>query len=260
MSTADRTAELVLWWVATYSRHLPAEVADRRQAELASDLWEQRAWGRTVGAPAPAVALSILRRMTAGMPADLRWRQRQLAATRGRPLVPGGQPVLRTLARNWWLVLAALVGLFEVLFGVAMPFEEGGNPGSIAGGALIAGGGLLMLGGIAVRRRRSRVAGDMMIAVGPLPIVAFFWLILPPLAGIIVIVAAAFDSAEARSLDERGRSLVAGERLLLAGVVLAAAALVALLIAGSMPGTLIVAPVLLGLIIFLRLRQRRHAA
>jgi hypothetical protein len=260
MSTADRTAALVAWWVATYSRHLPAEVADRRRAELASDLWEQRAWGRTVGAPAPAVALSILRRMTAGMPADLRWRQRQLAATRGRPLVPGGQPVLRTLARNWWLVLAALVGLFEVLFGVAMPFEEGGNPGSIAGGALIAGGGLLMLGGIAVRRRRSRVAGDMMIAVGPLPIVAFFWLILPPLAGIIVIVAAAFDSAEARSLGERGRPLVAGERLLLAGVVLAAAALVALLIADSMPGTLIVAPVLLGLIIFLGLRQRRHAA
>jgi hypothetical protein len=53
--------------------------------------------------------------------------------------------------------------------------------------------------------------------------VAFFWLILPPLAGIIVIVAAAFDSAEARSLGERGRPLVAGERLLLAGVVLAAA-------------------------------------
>jgi hypothetical protein len=32
------------------------------------------------------------------------------------------------------------------------------------------------------------------------------------------------------------------------------------LIAGSMPGTLIVAPVLLGLIIYLGLRQRRHAA
>jgi hypothetical protein len=260
MNAADRAAALVAWWVATYSRRLPTQVAERRQAELASDLWEQRAWGQAVGAPAPAVALSILRRMTAGMPADLRWRHLQLAATRGRPLVPGGQPVLRTLARNWWLVLAALVGIFEVLFGVAMPFEEGGNPGSIAGGALIAGSGLLMLGGIAVRRRRSRVAGDMMIAVGPLPIVAFFWLILPPLAGIIVIVAAAFDAAEARSLGERGRPLVAGERLLLAGVVLAAAALVALLIAGSMPGTLIVAPVLVGLIIFLGSRQRRHPA
>ena len=43
MNAADRTAGLVAWWVATYSRHLPAEVADRRQAELASDLWEQRA-------------------------------------------------------------------------------------------------------------------------------------------------------------------------------------------------------------------------
>jgi hypothetical protein len=260
MSTADRTAALVAWWVATYSRHLPAEVADRRRAELASDLWEQRAWGRTVGAPAPAVALSVLRRMTAGIPADLRWRQQQLAATRGRPPVPGGQPVLRTLARNWWLILAALVGLFEIAFGVAMPFEEGGHAESLAGGALIATAGLLMLSGIAVRRRRSRVAGDIMIAIGPLPIVALFWLILPPLAGIIVIVAAAFDSAEARSLGERGRPLDAGERLLLAGVVLAAAAFVALLIAGSMPGTLFVAPVLLGLIILLGLRQRRHVA
>lgn len=73
MSTTDRTVALVSWWVATYSRHLPAEVAERRQGELASDLWEQRAYGRAVGAPAPAVALSIRRRMTAGMPADLRW-------------------------------------------------------------------------------------------------------------------------------------------------------------------------------------------
>jgi hypothetical protein len=259
MSTADKTAGLVLWWVASYSRHLPAEVADRRRAELASDLWEQRAWGRAVGAPAPAVALSILRRMAAGMPADLRWRQRQLAATRGRPLGPGGQPVLQRLARNWWLVLAALLGSFEALVGVAMPFEEGGNPGSIAGGALIAGAGLLMLGGIAVRRR-SRVAGDLMIAVGALPTVVFFWLILPPLAGLTVIVAAAFDSAEARSLGERGRPLAVGERLLLAGVVVVAAALVAVLIAGALPGTLIVAPVLLGLVLYLGLRQRRHAA
>ena len=40
MSTTDRSVALVSWWVATYSRHLPAEVAERRQGELASDLWE----------------------------------------------------------------------------------------------------------------------------------------------------------------------------------------------------------------------------
>jgi MYXO-CTERM domain-containing protein len=206
MSTADRAAALVTWWVATYSRHLPAEMADRRQAELASDLWEQRAWGRAVGAPAPFVALSILRRMTAGMPADLRWRHSQLAATRGRPLEPKGRPVLRTLARNWWLVLAALVGLFEVAFGVAIPLEEGANFDTVGGGAIIAAAGLLMLAGIAVRRRRSRVAGDVMIAIGPLPTVAFMWMILPPLAGVPVIVAATLDVAEARSLGRPGRA------------------------------------------------------
>ena len=205
MNAADRAAALVAWWVATYSRHLPTEAAERRQAELASDLWEQRTWGQAVGAPAPAVALSILRRMTAGMPADLRWRQRQLAATRGRPLVPGGQPVLRTLARNWWLVLAALVGIFEVGFGVAIPLEEGPTFDTVGGGALIAAAGLLILAGIAVRRRRSRVAGDVMIAIGPLPTVAFLWMILPPLAGVPVIVAASFDMAEARSLGRQDR-------------------------------------------------------
>lgn len=101
MSTADRAAAVVTWWVARYTHRLPAEAAERRQAELASDLREQRNYGRVVGASTAAVALSILRRMAAGMPADLRWRHHQLAATRGRPLVPGGRPVLRTLARNW---------------------------------------------------------------------------------------------------------------------------------------------------------------
>jgi hypothetical protein len=205
MSTADRTAALVTWWVARYTHRLPAEAAERRQAELTSDLWEQRNYGRMVGASTAAVALSILRRMAAGIPADLRWRHHQLAATRGQPLNVGGRPVLRTLARNWWLMLAGLVSIFEVVFGVTMPFAEGGNPGSIAGGAFIAGAGLLVLGGIIVRWRGSRVAGDRMIVVGALPTLPWMWLILPPLAGLTVIMAAAVDAAEARSLGEGQR-------------------------------------------------------
>jgi hypothetical protein len=205
MNAADRAAAVVAWWVATYSRRLPAEVAERRQAELASDLWEQRAWAQAVGAPAPAVALSILRRMTAGMPADLRWRQRQLAATRGRPLIPGGRPVLRTLARNWWLVLAVLLGLFEIGLGVAIPLHDGVNFDTVGGGAIVATAGLLVLGGVAVRQRRSRIAGDIMMAIAALPTVVFFWMVLPPLLGLPVIVAASIDMAEARSLGRQGR-------------------------------------------------------
>ena len=137
---------------------------------------------------------------------------------------------------------------------------EGANFDTVGGGALLATAGLLMLGGIAVRRR-SRVAGDSMIAVGALPTVPFFWMILPPLAGLTVIVAAAFDAAEARSLGQRGTPLVAGERLVLAAVVIVAAALVAAVVIGiPLPGTLIVAPVLLALVIYLGLRQRRRPA
>jgi hypothetical protein len=261
MSAADRAGALVTWWVTTYSRHLPAEVAERRQAELASDLWEQRAWGQAVSAPAPAVALSILRRMTAGMPADLRWRHHQLAATRGRPLVPGGRPVLRTLARNWWLILAALVGLFEVAFGVAIPLEEGANFDTIGGGSIIATAGLLVLGGIAVRRRRSRLAGDLMIAVGAMPMMPWLWIIPLPVAGLTVIVAAIVDAAEARSVGRRSAPAGGAERLLLG----AAAALTAAIVAHLVIGTPLLiafaaAPVLLGLVVYLGLRQGRRAA
>jgi MYXO-CTERM domain-containing protein len=261
MSAADRAVAVVAWWVATYSRHLPTEAADRRQAELASDLWEQRAWGETVGAPAPAVALSILRRMAAGMPADLRWRHHQLAATRGRPLVPGGRPVLRTLARNWWLILAALIGLFEIAFGVAIPLEEGATSDTVGGGAIVATAGLLVLGGIAVRRRRSRIAGDIMIAVGAMPMMPWLWIIPLPVAGLTVIVAATADAAEARSLNQRHTPARPGDRVLL-GV---ATALVTVLVASLVIGTgwwsgFAVAPVLLGLVVYLGLRQRRRAA
>jgi hypothetical protein len=261
MSTSDRAAALVTWWVATYSRHLPAEVAERRQAELASDLWEQRAWAQSVGAPAPAVALSILRRMTAGMPADLRWRHHQLAATRGRPLVPGGRPVLRTLARTWWLILAALVGLFEVAFGVAIPIEEGATFDTVGGGSIIVTAGLLMLVGIAVRRRRSRVAGDLMIAVGAMPMMPWLWIIPLPVAGLTVIVAATVDAAEARSLGRRSAPPGGAERLLLGAAAALAAAVVAYLVIGT---PLLIAfaavPVLLGLVVYLGLRQGRRTA
>ena len=261
MNAADRAAAVVAWWVATYSRHLPAEVAERRRAELASDLWEQRTWGRAVGAPAPAVALSILRRMAAGMPADLRWRHYQLAAARGRPLVPGGRPVLRTLARNWWLVLAALVGLFEVAFGVAMPLEEGGHAESIAGGALIATAGLLVLGGIAVRQRRSRVAGDVMLAVGAMPMLPWLWIIPLPVAGLTVIVAATVDTAEARSVGRRSAPLGGAERLLLRTAAALAAAIVAYLVIGTpLLIAFAAAPVLVGLVVHLGLRRARRVA
>jgi hypothetical protein len=124
MTATGHTTALVLRWVAVYTHRLDPEVAARRQAELASDLWEQRAHARQVGAPDPLVALSILRRAVAGMPADLHWRHHQLAAAHGRPLGQRRWPMAstrtRALARTWWLVLAALLVPLYVLgaFGI----------------------------------------------------------------------------------------------------------------------------------------------
>jgi hypothetical protein len=44
-----------------------------------------------------------------------------------------------------------------------------------------------------------------MIVVGALPTLPWMWLILPPLAGLTVILAAGVDAAEARTLAEQQR-------------------------------------------------------
>jgi len=159
MTAGDHSAALVARWVAWYTRHLPAEVAERRRAELASDLWEQRADARAMSTP----ALAILRRMVVGMPADLRWRQEQLAVARGRASDRGTWRGWRALVGGWWLGLAALVAVGQVAFGVVTARDI--FPGAVTRGLTLMAGGLLMLGGLALRRW-SRVASDLTIAAG----------------------------------------------------------------------------------------------
>jgi hypothetical protein len=271
MSVADRAATLVAWWVAAYTRHLPAQVAQRRQAEVASDLWEQRADGAASGTPPTAVALSILRRMAAGVPADLRWRHQQLAAAQGRPLQPTPRQLPRLLARTWWLVLVALLGVFEVVVGADMALEGTagvgvalpGAPGGIPRrGVIICAGGLLALWGIA-QRRRSRVAGDLLIAAGALPVVPWLWIAGPTLivslVALTVIVAATINAAEARSLARHGTPLAAHRRMVLSN----AAAFMAVFVADTLmeqptASVPIVGLVVAGLLAHFSLRRRRR--
>jgi len=120
---------------------------------------------------------------------------------------------------------------------------------------------LLILGGIAVRRRRSRIAGDLMIAVGAMPMMPWLWIIPLPVAGLTVIVAATVDAAEARSLGRRSAPPGGVERLLLGAAAALAAAIVAYLVIGTpLLIALAAAPVLLGLVIYLGLRQGRRVA
>jgi cytochrome b6-f complex iron-sulfur subunit len=88
MSLADRAAAVVLRWARTYTRRLPPGLAEERRNELASDLWEQQALATQDGTPAWQAATSILRRMVAGMPADLVWRRAALATVHGTSRTP----------------------------------------------------------------------------------------------------------------------------------------------------------------------------
>lgn len=68
------TQRLVRWWVSVYTVGLVTEMRNRRCAEIASDLWEQREDAVAVGNSRPAIALAVLSRALAGVPADLWWR------------------------------------------------------------------------------------------------------------------------------------------------------------------------------------------
>jgi hypothetical protein len=239
MTAAGRTAALVLRWVAVYTRSLDPEVAARRQAELASDLWEQRAHARQVGAPDPLVALSILRRAVAGVPADLLWRRHQLAAAHGRPRRQRSWPVAstrtRALARTWWLVLAALfVPLYLLgVFGI-MGLDTSTDPWWPKlwdTGALVMLVAAVLIAAGLLARRWARATGDVLVAVGVLPLTISVSQLdaNPPrvvaVSTLLVTVMAVLDAADAASLTGRAGS---AHRWPLAAATAAAAAIAGL--------------------------------
>lgn len=224
MTTSDRAAALVTWWTTVYTRRLPRQVAQRRQDELASDLWEQRAHARQAGAPALLVALAILRRAIAGIPADLQWRHHQLAAARGNPIKRPSRPMLasrrHTFTRTWWLVLAALLGASLIMGSAGVAFLDWQFDASASRPTIwpslwntyltypLSAGGILLVAGLGLRPR-ARVAGDVLLALGALPMLDLYHLsmdmpplgaVLIPIAPLTVVTMAVLDAAEARSL------------------------------------------------------------
>jgi hypothetical protein len=82
--TPERMAELVARWVRSYTRHLPASVAQRRVDEIDADLHDHIAHERANGISDRRIACSIFSRMVRGLAADITWSGRQAKAA-GRP-------------------------------------------------------------------------------------------------------------------------------------------------------------------------------
>jgi hypothetical protein len=193
---ARRAAAFAMWWVRTYTRGLDPLLADTRRREIASDVWEQQALGREVGAPPPPVAASVLRRVVAGMPADLTWSHAARSVSRARPNTMEQTP-MSTLKTMWLPTLAGLLGLFQIAAGTETLISEPKIDNAIAL-TVFAGLGVTALIGIGLRRQR-RAVGDGLIMIGVLPsFVIYVWWLMPALLAALVVIATAFDLAETR--------------------------------------------------------------
>jgi hypothetical protein len=109
-------------------------------------------------------------------------RQRQLFTA-----IPAGEraPLRHALVQAWWAPVAGLLGVAMVLFGIGTIFEAHNWGGRIVGSALLMAFGLAMLFGL-VRRPFSRQAGNALILLATIPPLLFFWVIVPPVAAIVV--------------------------------------------------------------------------
>jgi hypothetical protein len=87
-------------WVRAYTAHLDPDQRDTRRAELASDLWEHEAYAQRLGLRSLRVNAQMLRRLLAGIPADLSWRRQQGDTT---PALAATPPNAATVSSSRWV-------------------------------------------------------------------------------------------------------------------------------------------------------------
>lgn len=94
-------------------------------------------------------------------------------------------PLRHALVQAWWAPVAGLLGLAMVLFGVGTVFEASNWGGRVFGSAVMTAFGAAMLLGLR-RRPFDRQAGNSLILLATIPPLLFFWMIVPPLAAVLV--------------------------------------------------------------------------
>ncbi|QIG38626.1 hypothetical protein G5T42_03250 [Microbacterium sp. 4R-513] len=226
---AEAAAAVARHWVRWYSGLVGTEAAERRRAEIESDLWEQRAEARETGRRSVAVAGSIAWRVVGGVPDDLLWVRTQRLAMRGQRAerkASAMNPLGNTLARWWWVAGAAvLAAIFlsagiDNLVGDYAPLPEAAAQCFTYLAILVA--------GIACSYKAPRTSAAL-VAMGSLPTVVAYWL--PPLMifGLAVAAGALFQVARCSAPGALARAGGA-----LGGLLLGAAAIMPML--GLAPG------------------------
>ena len=152
-------------WVRVYTRGLPADTAERRREELASDLFEHA----SLAGPSSGHQTEVLGRVLWGIPADLSWR-RAARAPRLRRLETGASMTKRKVAN----VLFGVYVLFALWAGIGFVFNPDGETGPYAA-AIFTAAALMGLG--LFWRDTAPRRSTVLLSVGAIiPAFTFFWM------------------------------------------------------------------------------------
>ena len=101
--------------------------------------------------------------------------------------IPRGEraPLRHAVVQAWWAPVAGLLGLVMILAGIGTIFEAHNWGGRIVGSGLLLAFGSAMFFGL-MRRPFARQAGNSVILLATIPALPFFWMVLPPLAAILI--------------------------------------------------------------------------
>lgn len=164
--TRDIAAAVASLWVRSYTGWVGAEAAERRRAEIASDVWEQRIDALEKGGPRFLADLSIVRRVVAGFPDDLLWVRTQRLTQRGLR-VDGKEHrmnrFVRILAGWWWVALAAGFVVY-ILTAAILGLTSGSATGSGQFQAFALAAVLAL--GVAFRARFPRISASLVVSGG----------------------------------------------------------------------------------------------
>lgn len=163
-----RAVRWVLAWCAFYTRGIDADLAALRRDELASDLFEQAAWGDDQGLGPRHVSATIVSRALRGAAADLLWRRGALRSMADLDGAGWARHRRREgLATAVVLVLAAALvswGVYVVARATAAAATGDIRWGSDTYLALCAFSAMAACGLVLLMRRRTRWLGALWMA------------------------------------------------------------------------------------------------
>lgn len=202
------TPRAVHVWLAVYTFGLPHDVAAERRAEIESDVYEQL--HSDLGSTRLGSRLSVIGRAARGAADDIYWRREERRIMKQQPLASGShglRSAWSAVTQAWFAPAAAILVLVYLALAVGIALERDGTmPGRAVGPILVLAFACSLVAGLRMRRvqragadagsvesaaratrDRRAFAADGLLIVGTAPGLGFWWMILPPVLGIIVI-------------------------------------------------------------------------